>query len=333
MHSRYQKFYDEVLAFLESGEFRKLTGLAERIDAQVGEDTTVALVTMIHNDRATSQRVKSRAETAHRLLSFKRTSPERLAARYAQKMASEVYVDENGVAHDDEGNSWPVRGWGEGTYGGRNKTRIVMQAPQERSYSPRKPRNTVPDLQKRIRRLLLVLETTRETKSKKFLREKSNSTSMTAGQLRWVESLENKYKRKLADMPDDPPLKITFSGVTVDGSKLRPADQAKIEKHFGLTPGRGNDLVIGPRVSAPTPVSAPKPSPAGPVDRFQFDRGEIQKMVPILERLVAKTQNRMFESFLSDLKAGKGLSDKQLKAIRHKLYQTGGRADAALFKR
>jgi len=53
-----------------------------------------------------------------------------------EKVAWEIYVDENGMVHDDEGNiEGPVRGWGQGTYHGAEATRIVRQLPQQTSYS------------------------------------------------------------------------------------------------------------------------------------------------------------------------------------------------------
>ena len=57
-------------------------------------------------------------------------------AAYQGKTAYEVYVDEFGMAHDDEGNSWPARGYGQGTYGRRDAPR----PPRQRSPRPSLPK-------------------------------------------------------------------------------------------------------------------------------------------------------------------------------------------------
>jgi 2'-5' RNA ligase len=53
------------------------------------------------------------------------------------KRAWEVYVDPQGMAHDDEGNSWSVgHNWSEGTYFGEDASRLCRMAPRETAYRP-----------------------------------------------------------------------------------------------------------------------------------------------------------------------------------------------------
>jgi len=61
------------------------------------------------------------------------------------KYAFEVYVDNQGRAYDDEGHSWRVRGYPEGTYGGSEAYSI---AKQDRQQAPSQPSRPAPQVDK-----------------------------------------------------------------------------------------------------------------------------------------------------------------------------------------
>lgn len=204
-------------------------------------------------------------------------------------------------------------------------------------YSSRKPTVAVPDIGKRIRRLLLVTSPTSDVQSKKFLRDQQHATSLTTAQLKWVESLEKKYARKLADMPEDPHLVVTHLGVFLVEGKLNSSERAKIERHFDLVSDPGDPTLYYPGGLAILPKTEKVPAPVvrapSPVsDRNQFEGDQLQNMVRILGVLAQRTGQGMFLGFKKDLETGKGLTEDQLKAVRAALYRSGMKPDAEIFR-
>ena len=211
-----------------------------------------------------------------------------------------------------------------------------------RGYAPRKPTQQIQGMGKRIRRLLMVVGTTSDTKSFRFLHDKQLSETFTVAQLRWIENLEKKYARILRDLPEDPALHVGYNQVLVDERKLTPAARVRIEKHFDIAPDKGSFASLAPKTKEPpvrveeTPartkeVLSPAPAPT-PSSRKEFEGDQLQTMVRILGVLAQRTGHGMFLGFKKDLETGKGLTEDQLKAVRNSLYKSGMRSDADHFR-
>lgn len=110
-----------------------------------------------------------------------------------QKQAYEVYVDENGYAHDDEGNAWYVgEEYAGGTYGLRDLPRAVTPryAPK---YTPR-PEKRDPVLEQ----LAEVAYLSKDTKGSDFLRQMARARyAPTEKQRAYIESLRKRYEHKI----------------------------------------------------------------------------------------------------------------------------------------
>lgn len=72
----------------------------------------------------------------------------------------EVYVDQNGMAHDDEGNSWPANGWEPGTYWGNDARTItnLERRSSERGYGRRSYRASDPNRSEQMDALKKAME-------------------------------------------------------------------------------------------------------------------------------------------------------------------------------
>jgi hypothetical protein len=79
---------------------------------------------------------------------------------------------------------------------------------------------------------------------------------------------------------------------------------------------------------------APEPKPELKSDRHTFDRPRTDEMIAVLDTLIDKggPKSGMFRGFKGDLERGKGLTEKQLKAIRHNLYKNRMRSEADHFR-
>jgi hypothetical protein len=201
---------------------------------------------------------------------------------------------------------------------------------------PRVPTKPVPpDFNKRALRLLMALWFTTD-KGKKFVKDNLYKSELSDKQWSWFESLERKYSRIIADMPDNPPLAFTTAGgMEVHMDRLSPADRARVEKHFYLDErrGRGRDWEVRPKSEAPVAVAPAVEEPvSAPSIRTTFESTRQTQMLAVLDTLISRTNSGMLKGFKRDLETGKGLTEDQMKAIRHNLYKSGMRPEADLFR-
>lgn len=196
-----------------------------------------------------------------------------------------------------------------------------------RSSRPRIPTTPVPpDYSQRAGRLLMALWFA-DDKGRRFVKDNLYKSSLSDKQMSWFESLERKYSRVIADMPDRPPLSFPTDGsLWIHMDRLTDAERAKLEKHFFLdsTRGRGREWAVRPKAEAPAPAVV---APAAPND------SDVQKkMLAVLDTLIRRTNNAALRDFKRDLEMGKVLTEDQLKAIRHNLYKSNMRSEADLFR-
>lgn len=194
----------------------------------------------------------------------------------------------------------------------------------------RKPRQPVPDnYSERAKKLLLALAAAGDHKGYRFIKDNLYKSEMTEKQLNWFMSLERRYNRLIRDMPDD--LNIVFLGGTL--GLHNPSDRAKtkLEKYFWVKPDRDKAVMLLDK--SMEPKSEPESSSSTPSGRHTFDRTRTQKMLDILDQLIARNPGlRMLPAFKRDLKSGKGLTEKQLKAVRRTLYKNRMRPQADMFR-
>jgi len=190
---------------------------------------------------------------------------------------------------------------------------------------PTKAKTPVPaDYYKRARRLLLALWFTADN-GRKFVKDNLYARELTDAQHQWFGGLEQKYSRVMAELPDDPNLSFGTDGSLFLGlAGLSDGDKSKIQRRFDFRPER-NEWVLYPKGSLP--VAAP-PEP----ERASVDPGRQAQMLAALDTLINRTNSGMLKGFKRDLEMGKGLTEDQLKAIRHNLYKSGMRPEAELFR-
>ncbi len=211
-------------------------------------------------------------------------------------------------------------------------------SPYRGGYSQRYPsRAPVPkqalpaDYPNRAKKLYAVLYAINDSVPRKFVRDNLYKTELSEKQIKWFESLEKKHSAILRKMPDTIYLQFVNNSPVIGISS--PSEKEKWERVLNLTPFKGHEYYISglaqnkpePVVQAPAPAVAPSTG-----DRVLFDSDKTQKMLPILERL--SKFSGMFAGFKRDLETGKGLTENQLKAIRHQLYKSGMRAEADNFR-
>lgn len=200
---------------------------------------------------------------------------------------------------------------------------------------PTKAKTPVPvDYAKRARRLLMALWFTRDN-GRKFVKDNLYARELTDAQHKWFGGLEQKYSRVMADLPENPNLSFGTDGSLFLGlAGLSEGDKTKVLKHFDYKPER-NEWVLYPKGSLPVaaPPPPPAPAPVAPTPgRNQVDPARQTQMLAVLDTLINRTNSGMLKGFKRDLEMGKGLTEDQLKAIRHNLYKSGMRPEADLFR-
>jgi|APSaa5957512622_1039677.scaffolds.fasta_scaffold16951_1 hypothetical protein len=96
---------------------------------------------------------------------------------------------------------------------------------------------------------------------------------------------------------------------------------------------QGKPLASVTQPKAPSaPAKAPEPAAEATGERHTWDDLRTQRMIEILDVLINKTGMGMFKGFKRDLETGKGLTENQLKAVRHQLYKNRMRPDTESFK-
>jgi hypothetical protein len=126
----------------------------------------------------------------------------------SDKTAREIYVDEQGYAHDDEGNSWFVgQQYGPKTYSGFSGRFLTRMAPREPARRPQTPASEMVPLSESdrtdLRNLVLALhaDPRQDVRSSKFIRDIQHKQELTAKQDRWFRSLQKRYRRFLDRIP------------------------------------------------------------------------------------------------------------------------------------
>jgi len=256
-----------------------------------------------------------------------------LVSRVASShMASEVFVDQSGNAHDAEGNTWYVGPQWQGHYFGTREIMKLPKPPMPPRSTPR-PKEVEPW---RMDRLGLALAIAGDHVALSFVR-KNIASNLSEKQMAWVEGLERKYASILRQLPEDPPTHLSpRGGISLLLNKAHPQDITKLSRFFDFGPEDRGQRPMGVKGDPNFPwPSAKQEAPVGPTlgpGRIGFDNYQIQKMAPILKSLYEATGSSIFNSFLRDLTARKGLTEKQLMVVVRELSRKGLREEAQLFQ-
>lgn len=234
-------------------------------------------------------------------------------------LASEVYVDRAGYAHDDEGNSWFVgkqhAGW---TGSASQALRALPAAPV---LSPRKPEppEMSPAEQKEFRetapKLIVALIGKGDGRSFKFMRDNHFKSGLTPKQKAYYDSLVAKHQQTISRLPKVP-LLFDQNGEPMLPKSLSDADRKKIEQVVTLRDG-------GYRFWLLKPLSAKPPAPS---------KTQTSEQLAVLDELLGRRQDRFIQSLRDQLAKGRALSDKQLSAIRQNLYKNRMKDKADMFR-
>ena len=120
-------------------------------------------------------------------------------------------------------------------------------------------------------------------------------------------------------------------------------EAGEIDANIDYRKARGVDLALAqpgnhplpPISTPPTPRTPPAPAPApapSKSDRHTFDKSRTEEMISLLDQLIELTGHGMFKGFKGDLERGRGLTEKQLSAVRHQLYKNRMKPEADKFR-
>jgi hypothetical protein len=131
-------------------------------------------------------------------------------------------------------------------------------------------------------------------------------------------------------------------GVVLGGYDRKKVGLADLQEGMEYTQGLiAKDMAGEPLGRAPAPKPkkrAPKPAPPAQApstkERHTWSKDKTDAMMGILDVLIAKGGSNagMFKGSKGDLERGKGLTEGQLKAIRHNLYKSRMRTEADSFR-
>ena len=118
------------------------------------------------------------------------------------KKAFEIYVDEQGMAHDDEGNSWFVgREYGPKTYGLNEGRFLTRMAPRGRPSSPSLSQTMKDEIAKNL--VAYALKGLKAKKGISFLNDLlSRGYALSYKQRDWYDNIARSNSRYTKDMPD-----------------------------------------------------------------------------------------------------------------------------------
>lgn len=122
--------------------------------------------------------------------------------------AMEVSVNSQGIARDDEGNTWTVdtRRWPAGVYTGQKARQLAMSAPRGRSPQkqrlPEMSRQEHEDFRTLASKLIVALIANKATKHLKFVRDIQYKQSLTPKQKSYFDSLVRQNRRIIDRLPD-----------------------------------------------------------------------------------------------------------------------------------
>jgi hypothetical protein len=165
----------------------------------------------------------------------------------------------------------------------------------------------------------------------------SKGYALSYKQQDWFDKIQRSNASYTRSMPAGIHIKPAIGKVLFDPKKSSAAARKWVEENVGYTEDRGVWSLLG-KPAAPEPASRAErsspSSPAAPSERTTFDRAQTGKMIAILDTLIDKggPKSGMFRGFKGDLERGKGLTENQLKAIRHNLYKNRMRSEADHFR-
>jgi hypothetical protein len=245
------------------------------------------------------------------------------------KTASEVSVDSQGYARDDEGNSWFVGKQYAGWFGNYSQARRKLPPPprdqgqQSRPRRPMKPRlpKMTPQEHKEFRetadKLVIALVGKGDLKSLRFVKDIQYKSELTEKQKSYFDSLVKRNQRAITQLPK---VGITYWGGAIGLSpRISDNDRKKIEKVVDLLDS-GRYLSVRPLSKKPKPQTTP-------------GGGDQDKKLQVLDVLIGRMPNNGFlKSLRKQVAQGKTLTEKQLKPIRQMLYKNRMRSEADMFR-
>ena len=245
--------------------------------------------------------------------------------------ASEVYVNDEGYARDDEGNTWFVGKQHAGWFGNFSQARRALPSPpSEDSYPSRPRKQRLPSMSEREKKehretaakLIIALISKNDQRAMKFVKDVTNTSSLTPKQESYFDSLVKRHQRVIDQLPT---VSISWAGggtPQLRKKSLSDSDRKKIERVvdlFDLGMGDFDYLTIRALGKAPKP----KPQPSG---------GNT-KQLAVFDTLLGRMPNNSFLKSLRDqVSRGRTLSQAQLKAVRQTLYKNRMKEEADLFR-
>ena len=246
----------------------------------------------------------------------------------------EVYVDENGVASDDEGNKWQVdkHAWPEGTYFGSQASSLSRQGVE---IAPKISSSDLRRWEARAGRLLAALIL--KGRKTDFIRSIVSKKIMNGYPFTWKQESafvksEGYMKSSFAQMPTKG-WALTYDGRPLLTSPLDAKAKAWLENEVDYE-SKGKDFIIKGKSTKPAAVAksvgaSPKASKTSTVS----SQGE---QLDVIRAAMKKRSDPFLSTVLKSLETDtewkKGAPDETLKKIRHELYKRGMKKEANLFR-
>ena len=236
------------------------------------------------------------------------------------KTASEISVDRNGYAHDDEGNSWFVGTQYAGWFGNYSRARRELPPPPDERrnrYPQRAPTQRLPkmtpqeqkEFEKNAIKLILVLFGKKDFKSLKFVKDSRYKSELTPKQKAYFDSLVKRNQSKMSRLPDVH-LQFPTSGLIEITTNLSDSERKAIERVVPLSPAKDRGRPVW-RLSTQPVKEPPKAKPGG---------NDTDKKLQVLDALISKMPSNSFVKSIRDQVAkGRRLSEKQMKIVRSML--------------
>jgi hypothetical protein len=224
-----------------------------------------------------------------------------------------IYVDANGVAHDDENNSWYV-GMPEGHYNLRDLPRPPAE---QRPPVPKKTVETSEEEKQFLRKALLAAIAKGDRKGAEFLHKMETQRALSEKQIAYRDAILNRHKLLAQRFPYL--LFLIWNDISsLELPKpLTLEEQRKLEGFFLIRENeRGKTELLSYKLN-PTLKVGPSPTQT--------------KQIAALDHLLSKKDIGFLKTIRYQLEDGSSLSPRQMEVVR-KIFRENGEPEPEEFR-